>query len=218
MRYFRNSESLIRPPPLVRTPIRSKSGQSGQGGQTRPASKYNLITIRTYVSVLQLHTHQVTNTCSYGTEGRRIIPAHAPLPANRLHCLKAGDNRRSSFRRAQFNCRRRSQLKNWQVLPIVYRFGIPISTGPYRRPILPACLGGAVLAPVANPDFRMVHNRRNLTDFQLRATPTIGRHATKRCKRGSPPFFAPHARKTWPLGIPNHKLDARELGALARAA
>ena len=34
MRYFRNSESLIRPPPLVRTPIRIVPGLSGQGGQT----------------------------------------------------------------------------------------------------------------------------------------------------------------------------------------
>ena len=38
MRYFRNSENLMRPPPFVRTPIQILSGLSGQGGQTRPAS------------------------------------------------------------------------------------------------------------------------------------------------------------------------------------
>ena len=31
MRYFRNSENLMRPPPFVRTPIRVKPGLSGQG-------------------------------------------------------------------------------------------------------------------------------------------------------------------------------------------
>ena len=31
MRYFRNSENLMRPPPFVRTPIRILSGLSGQG-------------------------------------------------------------------------------------------------------------------------------------------------------------------------------------------
>ena len=44
MRYFRNSENLIRPPPLVRTPIQVEPGLSGQGGQTRPASDYQYTT------------------------------------------------------------------------------------------------------------------------------------------------------------------------------
>ena len=35
MRYFGDSENLMRPPPFVRAPIRIEPGLSGQGGQTR---------------------------------------------------------------------------------------------------------------------------------------------------------------------------------------
>ena len=54
MRYFRNSENLIRPPPLVRTPIRIESGLSGQGEQTRPASGFHCSIKYVHVFVLVL--------------------------------------------------------------------------------------------------------------------------------------------------------------------
>ena len=54
MRYRMNSACLMRPPPLVRIPIRSESGLSGQGGQARPASGLNNSTC---VLVVQYSKH-----------------------------------------------------------------------------------------------------------------------------------------------------------------